>query len=349
MADAAGSRKRERSTQIAAGIALLLVLGLVPVAAHFLDQPFYITLFTRILIFAIAAVGLNFILGYGAMVSFGHALYLGIGAYAVGILSYHGVTSGWLHLIAGLFAGTIVAVVVGWVCLRTTGIAFIMITLAFAQMFYFLGVSLKTYGGDDGLSVAARSDFGLVNLSNNTVFYYVAFALLVVIVLALRRIIESRFGMVLRGCKSNERRMLALGFPTLRYKLTAYVISALICVVAGMLLANLTRFASPSYMQWQASGELIVMIVFGGMGTLMGPIAGAASLLLLEEILSSWTQHWMVILGPLIVLIVIVSNRGIFGLLAATGNRISRGSRAAPPPPPPSPPPPSSTSSQPSP
>ena len=308
-----------RSPQAWAAALLLCALGLVPVYAQLFDQPFYITLFARILIFAIAALGLNLILGYGAMVSFGHALYIGIGAYAVGILSFHGVTNGWVHLFAALIVGAVAATIVGWVCLRTSGIAFIMITLAFAQMFYFLAVSLKLYGGDDGLTIAARSDFGWVNLANNTVFYYVIFAFLVVLLLAIRRVVDSRFGMVVRGCKSNERRMQALGFPTIRYRLVAYVISALVCVVAGMMLANLTKFASPSFMAWQASGDLIVMIVLGGMGTLIGPVAGAAGLLLLEEVLSAWTQHWMVILGPLIVLIVIISNRGIFGLLAALG------------------------------
>ena len=308
-----------RSPQAWAAAVLLCLLGLVPVYAYVFDQPFYITLFARILIFAVAALGLHLILGYGAMVSFGHALYIGIGAYAVGILSHHGVTSGWAHLFAGLVVGAIAATIVGWVCLRTSGMAFIMITLAFAQMFYFLAVSLKQYGGDDGLTIAARSDFGIVNLANNTVFYYVIFVVLVLLLLAIRRVVESRFGMVLRGCKSNERRMQALGFPTVRYKLVAYVISALVCVIAGMMLANLTRFASPSFMQWQASGDLIVMIVLGGMGTLIGPVAGAAGLLLLEEVLAGLTQHWMVILGPLIVVIVITSNRGIFGVLAALG------------------------------
>ena len=318
-----------RSPQLWAAAVLLGLLGLVPVYAAVFEQPFYITLFARILIFAIAALGLNLILGYGAMVSFGHALYIGIGAYAVGILSFHGVTNGWAHLGAGLAVGAVAATIVGWVCLRTSGIAFIMITLAFAQMFYFLSVSLKQYGGDDGLTIAARSDFGWINLANNTVFYYAIFAMLVALLLVFRRIVDSRFGMVLRGCKSNERRMAALGFPTMRYKLAAYVISALVCVVAGMMLANLTKFASPSFMQWQASGDLIVMIVLGGMGTLIGPVAGAAGLLLLEEVLAGWTQHWMVILGPLIVVIVIVSNRGIFGVLAALG-RTGTAGRARP-------------------
>ena len=304
-------------------VVLLVALALVPVIAKLIDQPFYITLFTRIVIFAIAAVGLHLILGYGAMVSFGHALYLGVGAYAVGILSHHGITSGWAHLLAAMVVGAIAAVVVGWVCLRTTGVAFIMITLAFAQMFYFLAVSLKTYGGDDGLSIASRSNFGFVDLASSTAFYYVSFFVLVVVLALFRVVIASRFGMVLRGCKSNERRMAALGFPTLRYKLAAYVISALVCSVAGVLLANLTRFASPSYMQWQASGDLIVMIVFGGIGTLIGPVVGATALLLLEEVLSSWTDHWMAVLGPLIVIIVLASNRGIFGLLDAFGVRRS--------------------------
>ena len=327
-------RLRGISPQVWAAVALLGLLGLVPVYAAVFSQPFYLTLFARILIFAIAAVGLNLILGYGALVSFGHALYIGIGAYTVGILSFHGVTSGWAHLGAGLAIGVVAALIVGWVSLRTTGIAFIMITLAFAQMFYFLSVSLKQYGGDDGLTIAARSDFGWLDLSNNTVFYYTLFAVLVAVLLLFRRIVDSRFGMVLRGCKSNERRMAALGFPTMRYKLVAYVISALVCVIAGMMLANLTRFASPSFMQWQASGDLIVMIVLGGMGTLIGPVAGATGLLLLEELLSGWTEHWTVILGPLIVLIVIVSNRGIFGVLAALGvarGRSARGGGGAKP------------------
>jgi branched-chain amino acid transport system permease protein len=321
MVERPGLRAALRAPRTWIGIVLLGALALVPVYAHLFQQTFYITLFTRILIFAIAALGLNLILGYGAMVSFGHALYIGIGAYAVGILSFHGVTNGWLHLLAGLAAGTLVALVVGWVCLRTEGVAFIMITLAFAQMFYFLSVSLKLYGGDDGLTIAARSDFGWLDLSNNTIFYYSVFTVLLAIVFCIDRVVDSRFGFVLRGCRSNERRMKALGFPTLRYRLVAYVISALICVIAGVMLANLTRFASPSYMQWQVSGDLIVMIVLGGMGTLLGPVAGATGLLVLEEVLSEWTQHWMAILGPLIVLLVVFSSRGIYGLVDAAPRR----------------------------
>jgi branched-chain amino acid transport system permease protein len=300
---------------------LLAGLALVPVISAAIGQPFYVTLFTRVVIFALAAVGLNLILGYGAMVSFGHAMYIGIGAYAVGILAHHGIGNGWLQIGVALVVGLMVAVVIGFICLRTSGMAFIMITLAFAQMFYFLCISLKQYGGDDGLTISARSDFGLFSLASNTALYYFALALLFACLVLFQRLVHSRFGMVLRGCRSNERRMAALGFPTLRYKLTAYVISAQVCVVAGVLLANLTKFAAPSYMAWQASGDLIVMIVLGGMGTLVGPVAGAVALLIFEEILAGWTTHWMIVLGPVIVLIVLTAKKGVYGFLVDRGSR----------------------------
>lgn len=308
--------------------ALLVALGAVPLLAAWFDQPFYVTLFTRILIFALAALGLNLILGYGAMVSFGHAMYMGLGAYAVGMLSLHGIANGWLHLIVALCAGLILALVVGIICLRTSGMAFIMITLAFAQMLYFLAVSLREYGGDDGLSIATRSNFGWFSLDNANALYYAAFVALLATLFAFHRLIHSRFGMVLRGCKSNPRRMAALGFPTLRYRLAAYVISALVCVLAGVLLANLTRFVAPSYMAWTVSGELIVMAVLGGLGTLVGPIVGATALLLLEELLSSFklgvpwldslvSQHWLAFIGLFIVAVVLVMKQGIYGWLLA--------------------------------
>jgi len=294
---------------------LLAGLALVPAIATLIGEPYYITLFTRILIFALAATGLNLILGYGALVSFGHAMYIGIGAYAVGILSFYGIGNGWLQVGAALAFGAAVALVIGAICLRTSGMAFIMITLAFAQMIYFLAISLKQFGGDDGLTIAARSDFGVFSLTSNVALYYAAFVLLVLCLAGTARLVESRFGMVLRGCRSNERRMAALGFPTLRYKLAAYVISALVCVLAGVLLANLTKFAAPSYMAWQASGDLIVMIVLGGMGTVVGPVAGATALLIVEEVLAGWTTHWMIILGPAIVLIVLTAKKGLYGWL----------------------------------
>ncbi len=309
-------------------VAVLVALGAVPLLSAWFNQPFYVTLFTRIMIFALAATGLNLILGYGAMVSFGHAMYMGVGAYAVGMLSHHGVGNGYVQLATALVAGGALALLVGAICLRTGGMAFIMITLAFAQMLFFLAVSLKEYGGDDGLPVAARSDFGFFSLANNNSLYYATYGLLLATLFVFYRLIHARFGVVLRGCKSNERRMAALGFPTLRYKLTAYVISALVCVLAGMLLANLTRFVAPAYMAWTVSGELIVMIVLGGLGTLIGPVVGAAALLTLEEILSSLkvgvpaidnviNQHWLALIGLFIVFVVLALKQGLYGWITA--------------------------------
>ena len=317
-----------KPSQIVAA-SVLVLLAFVPVLASALGQPFYVTLFTRILIFALAAMSLNLILGFGGMVSFGHAMYIGLGAYAVGVLSHHGVGNGWVHLAAGLGAGTVVALAVGSICLRTSGMAFIMITLAFAQMLFFLAVSLKEYGGDDGMPLAARSDFGLFNLGHNTALYYTALAVLVAALLVFHRLLHARFGWVLRGCKSNARRMAALGFATFRYQLAAYVISALGCVLAGMLLANLTRFVAPAYMSWTVSGELIVMCVLGGLATLVGPIVGAVALLLLEELLTSvkfgvgWidallNQHWLGAVGLFIVAVVLVLKQGLYGRLVAS-------------------------------
>src|SRR5262245_30090188 len=326
---------RLRSLRFWFAAAFLAVLALMPAISHLAAQPYYLTLFSRIMILGLAALGLNLILGYGALVSFGHALYVGVGAYAVGILTYHGIGNGWAHLAVALAVGLVAAILIGLVCLRTSGMAFIMITLAFAQMFYFLGVSLKGYGGDDGLAIPTRSDFGILSLANPTVLYYVTFAVLVSTLYASHRLVNARFGMVIRGCKSNERRMIALGFPTLRYKLTAYVMSALVCVVAGVLLANLTRYASPAYMQWTVSGEIIVMIMLGGMSTLLGPIVGAAALIIIEELLSGlklglpWgldafiNSHWMAILGIFIVVVVLTMKQGLYGHLVAREARAS--------------------------
>lgn len=321
------STRSGASMRLVVAGAIIAILALLPVVATLLGQPFYVTLVSRFMIFALAAVGLNLVLGYGAMVSFGHALYIGIGAYAVGILSFYGVTNGWAHLAAALGVGAIVSIAIGFVCLRSSGVAFIMITLAFAQMFYFLVVSLKTFGGDEGMALAERSNFGLVDLGNNVVLYYVIFGVLVATLFVLHRLIHAKFGMALRGCKLNERRMSAIGFPTLRYKLAAYVISALICVLAGVLLANLTKFVSPSYMQWTVSGELIVMVVLGGMGTLMGPVVGAAVWLLLEELLTSiklglpggldeiLSTHWLGVMGLFVLLVTLALKRGLYGYL----------------------------------
>src|SRR3990170_5288449 len=205
--------------------AFLALLALVPAIAAVAEQPYYVTLFSRIMVFGLAAVGLNLILGFGGLVSFGHALYIGIGAYTVGILSFHGVSNGWIHLVVTIGLSALVSLLTGLVCMRTSGIAFIMITLAFAQMFYFLGISLKQYGGDDGLNIAQRRDFGpLISIQTNTGLYYFAFGLVATTLYLSWRFVHARFGRLLRGTKSNVRRMRVLGFPVLRYQVVAYVI-----------------------------------------------------------------------------------------------------------------------------
>jgi branched-chain amino acid transport system permease protein len=296
-------------------VALLVLLALVPLYASLASEPFLMTFTSRVLVFAIAAISLNMILGYGGMVSFGHALYIGLGAYCVGIMASHGVANGWLQLGVTLLACALVGLLTGLISLRTTGIAFIMITLAFAQMFYYLFVSLKPYGGDDGMSLETRSGFALFDLSSPITLYYVALLVVVSALYVSARTVDARFGMVLRGCRLNERRMNALGFATTRYKLLAYVWSCMLCGVSGLLYANLTGFTSPAYLAWTVSGELIVMVVLGGMGTVFGPLVGALTLLLSEEILKAITDHWMAVLGPLIVLVVLLAKRGLYGFL----------------------------------
>lgn len=296
---------------------LLLFCGfaLIPFAATAIDQPFWIALFARILIYAIAASALNLALGYGGLVSFGHALFMGVGSYAVALPAFHGIGSGWVHLAlcVGVSAG--VALAVGAISLRTSGMAFIMITLAFAQMGYFLFVSLKQYGGDDGLPVAATSRFGGFDLGSTVPLYATALIVLALVTWWLAMLRAAPFGIALRGARQNARRINAIGLEARRLQLVGFVISGAICGLSGLLLANLNAFASPSSMAWTVSGELIVMVVLGGIGTVLGPVIGALVFLGLEELLKGLTEHWMVIFGPLIVLMALVGKRGIVGLL----------------------------------
>ncbi len=300
-----------RRVAIGAG---LLALALVPPLAAWLDASFYVVLFTRIVIFAIAAVSLDLILGYGGMVSFGHAAYLGIGSYAMGILSSYGITNGFVHFGVAIGAAAAIALIIGFVSLRTSGVHFIMITLAFSQMIYFLSESLNQFGGDNGLNIPDHSSFGgLIDLDNATTLYYLAFGCLLMCLWFGGRLVESRFGMVVRGAKSNDRRMAALGFSTFRYRLTAFVLAGAMGGLAGVLLANQTLFLSPSIMHWTRSGEIMMMVILGGMGTLCGPVAGAAVYLVLENVLSGLTSHWQAILGPVLVVIVLFRKGGILG------------------------------------
>jgi branched-chain amino acid transport system permease protein len=295
---------------------LLAVLALVPIYAVLTGDTFAMTLFTRVLILALGAVSLNLIMGYGGMVSFGHAAYLGIGGYAVGILAKEGIASGFVQWPVAIVVSALYALVVGALSLRTRGVYFIMITLAFAQMIYYVAIGLDRYGGDDGLTIYKRSQFaGLLDLQNKAVFYYLCLVLLLTSVYLVARIVNSRFGLVIRGARSNDRRMQAIGFPTFRYRLVCFVIAGALCGLAGALLANHTNFISPALMHWTRSGDLIVMVVLGGLGSLFGPLIGAAAFLVLEEGLSRLTEYPALILGPLLLLVAIYVNGGIEGLL----------------------------------
>src|ERR1700691_3723073 len=297
-------------------VVLLAFLALVPVYAALTGSTYALTLFTRVLILAMAAVSLNLIMGYGGMVSFGHAAYLGIGGYAVGILWKEGIWSGFVQWPVAIAVSALFALAIGALSLRTRGVYFIMITLAFAQMIYYVAIGLERYGGDDGLTIRQRSQFGgLVDLNNKTLFYYLCFALLVGSIYLISRLVNSHFGLVIQGSRSNDRRMRAIGFPTFRYKLTCFVIAGALCGLAGSLLANHTNFISPATMFWTRSGDLMVMVVLGGLGTAFGPLIGTVTYLLLEEALSRVTEYPGLFLGPTLLLVAIYLHGGIAGLL----------------------------------
>ncbi len=303
--------------------ALLIVLTLLPLYAQLADDRFVLTLFTRIIILAVGAVSLNLILGFGGMMSFGHAAYLGVGGYAVGMLAHEGIFSGFIQWPVALAASALFALVIGALSLRTRGVYFIMITLAFAQMGYYIVSGIARYGGDDGLTIYRRSQFiAPIDLSNKVQFYYGCLALLFGSVYLVRRLVNSRFGMVIQGTRANEPRMRAIGFPTYRYKLTCFIISGMMCGLAGALLANHTDFISPSVMYWTRSGDLIIMVVLGGMGSAIGPVFGAVVLLVLEEVLSGLTEYWQIVLGPLLLLVVMFARGGIDGLLRLLSDKI---------------------------
>ena len=296
-------------------VAGILFLAAVPPLVAVLDQPFYIDLFRRVMIFAIAALSLNLILGYGGMMSFGHAAYLGVGAYAVGVLAHHGIDNGYLQWALAIAASALVALVIGAVSIRTSGIYFIMITLAFTQMLYYLGISVEEYGGDDGMRLAVKSQFpGFIDLDDAQSFYYLVLAILVLFLYLGHRLVNSRFGMVIRAARSNDARTRAIGFSPYAYRLAAFVIAGAMCGLAGALLVNHTAFLTPEFMNWTRSGELMFMVILGGMATTAGPVLGAFALLLVEDALSGWTEHWQVILGPLLVLSVLFFKRGLAGL-----------------------------------
>jgi len=310
-----GSARRSPLAGNALPILIFLLFAALPILAAFRAEAYVLGLVTRVMIFAIAALALDLLIGYGALVSFGHAAFIGLGAYTVGILGAHGIHDALITLPIALAVSALFAWATGIVCLRTKGVYFIMITLAFGQMIYFTASSLAPYGGDDGLTIRMRSTFaGFAILANDRALYYVCLACLLGTYLLCRALIASRFGRVYRGARENALRMSTIGFEVYRYQLVAYVIAGMIGGLSGFLLGNATDFVSPAFMSWQRSGELLIMVILGGIGTLSGAIIGAAAFLLTEEWLSGLTEHWKVIFGPLLVLIAVFAPGGLIGV-----------------------------------
>ncbi|SIR18865.1 branched-chain amino acid ABC transporter permease [Bosea sp. TND4EK4] len=310
-----------RQAAIALGLALFLA---VPLLAEAGASPALLGLANRILIYAIAAVSLDLIIGYGAMVSFGHAMFFGLGGYVVGIVAYHtfggepllgrsGSNAALLVWPLALAACALLAVLVGGLALRTSGVQFIMITLAFAQMVFFVLVSLQSYGGDDGLMLERRNMLPFIDISKPTTFYYLCLALLVIWTVLCSFIVNSRFGLILQALRQSERRAVNLGIRPFPFRLAAFVISAVGTGLAGVLWANYARFVTPDMAAWSKSGEFMAIVVLGGLGTLLGPIAGTAVFIALEQLLSIWTEHWMIVMGPILTLIALFGQRGIAG------------------------------------
>jgi branched-chain amino acid transport system permease protein len=295
---------------------LLLGAGLVfPFAALALGQEFYLSVAARIGVYAIAATSLNLVLGYGGLVSFGHAAFFGLGAYTVAVLSVSGVGSGWVAFPAAVAVAALAALLIGAISLRTRGVYFIMITLAFAQMLFYLANSIKAWGGDEGLNLAARSAFGLgIDLGNDLHFYLLVLGVLAALLVALQRLDQSRFGQAIRAIRLDEIRAESIGFPVARYQLLLFVIGGALGGLAGALMVNQQRYVNPNLLYWTQSGTLMVMVILGGVGSRWGGLLGAAALLLLEETLSLYTIHWQFWVGWLLLAVVLFAPRGLAGL-----------------------------------
>ena len=309
-------------------LVVMALLAVLPPYLSYTGHAFYMDLATRLVILGIAAVSLNLILGYGGMVSFGHAAFIGIGAYSVGIPAYHATYgefeliasySGLFHIMLAVTLSALFALITGAISLRTKGVYFIMITMAFGQMAFYFFVALETYGGDDGLVIDVRSELPLINLDNPMQMYILCYLSLVAAMLLIRMIIHSRFGMVLQGAKGNPERMTTLGYNTYYYQLTAYVISGALCGYAGVLLGNFTTFISPEMMDWTRSGELMFMTILGGVGSTLGPILGSSIFIILEDVLSSFTIYWHLPFGILLIIVVLYIRGGLMGLVSGQG------------------------------
>lgn len=294
----------------------LIALAALPWLAQMFDQSFYVSFASRVLIFALAATSLNLVIGFGGMISFGHAAFFGAGAYSVALLAENGVVSALLAWPLAVAVAALLALLIGAISLRTRGVYFIMITLAFAQMAFYLVVSLKAAGGDDGLSLLQRSTLPGLNLKDDASFYYLVLLLLALVVLLFDRLAHSRFGRVIQGIRENETRMEALGYPVFAYKLACFVIGGALAGLAGALLVNQSGLASPSLLHWTQSGTPLVMVILGGVGSLYGGVIGAVLLLGCEEGLAGVTPHWQIGLGLVLLAVVLWAPRGVAGLFA---------------------------------
>ena len=320
-------------------LVVIMALGLIalPFLAKSFGSTYAITLATRVLIYGMVAVSLDLILGYGGLVSFGHAAYFGLGGYVTAMLAFHladgvpilgfeGTNEALVAWPLAMVVSGLAALVFGALSLRTSGAYFIMITLAFAQMLYYVFVALKYYGGDDGLAMATRNRLAGERIVDPQTFYFVCLTLLGAVMLLVARITGSRFGMVLAGAKASERRMAALGFSVTRYRLAAFVIAGMIAGLAGALWANQARFVSPDMMAWTKSGEFMVMVILGGLSSIVGPVVGAAAFILIESTISGWTEHWQMVFGPIVVMIALFAPRGLWGLVRGHTRGKERGS-----------------------
>ena len=305
-------------TRLVIPLAIGLAFASVPLLSGY--DAYAIGLATRIMCLAIASIGLDLILGQGRLVSFGHAGFFGVGAYAVGILAAHGISDGFTVFVVAIAASALLAVPIGAVSLRTRGVYFIMITLAFGQP-VITATSLSAYGGDDGLTLDARARFlGADPFRSPVAFHFIALGLLALTWLGTRMVIASRFGRVLRAAGENERRTRAAGFNVGRYRLAAFVLAAGIAGLAGALYGEFTEFVSPSYLSWQRSGEFIVMVVLGGAGSPYGAVLGTAGVILLEEGLAEITEHWRLVFGPLLVVAALMGQGGFARLIRRRGD-----------------------------
>lgn len=306
---------------------LALLLLAVPIGASLVGETFYVTLATRIVILALAALGLNIALGLGGLVSFGHAAFFGLGGYVAGILATHAfngetvlfglpaTTSMPVIWLAAIVICGLVAIPIGIISLRTSGVYFIMITLAFAQMIYYFAVSWPDYGGEDGLSLYVRNSFPGVNTAQPLPYFLICFTLLMVALALFSMLRGSRFGLALEAARQNPTRLAAVGISPFSIKLVAFVISAMMTGLAGALFADLNRFVSPSMLSWQMSGELIVLIILGGKGRLFGPVAGAIVFVVFEYALGGITERWQFFLGLILLGVVLFARQGLLGLV----------------------------------